>query len=286
MATMTSPYGTIGPYSAPPPPPSNVPLWANYHALNHFEMYALDNGIPIHHIQFNGILDLPVGRGKWLLGNANRFVDELIGGYSIAGNGSVVTQVFQGNTTNWGATSPIKIYKHKYPIVDCSSGVCYKEFLWYNGYISPNFLPGPLGVCVTNCITGVPSDYVASQAPIDNTPGTTYFGQNEVQISAPGLGATPQNIAFDAGPLGSHIGSRTYLNGPINWNADASIFKVFPIKESLNLRVNMDVFNVFNHQGFTNPNTTTGEEEVQPGVGQASSYNAARQIQITARITF
>ena len=288
VATMTSPYGTIGRSWVAPPPPSNVPIWANYHALNHYELYGLDNGIPIHHIQFNGILDLPIGRGKWLLGNVNRFVNELIGGYEIAGQGSVVSQVFLGPTTYWGAEAPIHVYKHKYPIVDCSSGVCYKEYLWYNGYLSPEVTTGVAGsVCTANCITGLPADYVPAQTPIDNTPGTTYFGDDEVQITAPNLNkGQPTDIAYDAGPTGAPMGSHTFLNGPMNWEADASIFKVFPITEHTSLRVNMDVFNVFNHQGYNNPSTTSGEEEVQPGVGVASSHNAARQIQLTARITF
>jgi Carboxypeptidase regulatory-like domain len=288
VATMTSPYGTIGAAHVAPPPPSNVALWQNYHALNHFELYSLDNETPIHHIQFNGIYDLPVGRGKWLLGNANRFLNELVGGFQIAGDGSVVSQVFQGPTAHWGAESPIKVYKHKYPIVDCSSGVCYKEFLWDNGYLSPEVTTGVAGsVCTTNCITGLPADYVPDQAPIDNTPGTTYFGDDEVQIQAPTLNSGAlTNVAYDAGPLGTHYGAHTFLNGPMNWEADASIFKVFPIKEGINLRVDMDAFNVFNHQGYNNPNTTTGEEEVEPGVGVASSYNTPRQIQITARLTF
>jgi hypothetical protein len=287
VATMTSPYGTIGASRVPPPPPAGVPVWANYHALNKFELYSLDNNLPIHHIQFNGIVDIPVGRGKRFLGNANRFVDELVGGYQLAGQGSVLSQAFLGPNTYWGAQSPVQVYKHKYPIVDCSSGVCYNEYLWNNGYISPKFLPAPLGVCTTNCITGVPTSYIPDQTPIDNTPGTTYFGDDEVQIQAPGLGTTAQNIAFDAGPaVGSHAGFHTFLNGPFNWNADASIFKVFPIKESVSLRVNMDAFNVFNHQGYTNPNAVSGIESVQPGVGVATSFNAARQIQLTARLTF
>jgi hypothetical protein len=264
----------------------NTPIWADYHALNHFELYGVDNAIPIQHIQFNGILDMPVGRGKWLLGNVNKFVNELIGGYQISGQGSVTSQVFRGPTQHWGATSKEVIYKHHFPIVDCSSGVCYNEFLWNNGYISPQVLPAPLGNCTTNCITGVPSTYVPDQAPIDNTPGSQFFGDDEVEIQAPGLGASPLNIAYDGGPTGAHYGAHTFLNGPMAWNADSAIFKVFPIKESVSLRINMDVFNVFNYQGYNTPNVTSGEEEVEPGVGVATSNNAARQIQITARLSF
>jgi hypothetical protein len=231
-------------------------------------------------------VDLPVGRGKWLFGNANRFVNEMIGGFQIAGTGSIVSQVFAA-PANYGAVNPIKIYKHKHPIEDCRSGVCYKAYMWFNGYLPPTVTQGVAGsVCTTNCVTGLPADYEPMDSPIDTTPGTTYFGDNEVEITAPGLNkGNPQSIAYDAGPLAAQYYSNKYLNGPFNWEADASIFKVFPITERVNLRINMDAFNAFNVQGYGNPGSG-GVEEVQPGVGQATSYNTPRQIQLTMRLTF
>jgi hypothetical protein len=76
------------------------------------------------------------------------------------------------------------------------------------------------------------------------------------------------------------------LNGPINYSADLSLFKVFPITERVNVRFNMDAFNAFNIQGYNNPNTSDGTEAVEPGVGVASSHNTPRQIQLTLRLTF
>jgi hypothetical protein len=287
VATMTPTYGTIGPYLAPPPPPAGVPLWANYHALNAFEMYRPDDNIPYHHIQFNGLVDLPIGRGKRLFGNVNRFVNEVIGGFQLAGDGSVVSEAFQAPTGYSGLVAPLKVYKHKYPIQDCRSGNCYKAYLWYNGYLGPKVTTGVAGsVCTVNCVSGLPADYQAIEAPIDNDPTSTYYGQDEVQITAPNLNqGKATDIAYDSGPEATNFNRRTWINGPFNWNADASIFKVFPIKESVNLRINMDAFNVFNVQGYTNPGSD-GVEQVQPGVGQASSYNTARQIQLTMRLSF
>lgn len=287
VATMTSPYGTIGPVSSPPPPPASVPHWASYHALNKFEMYGPDPTIPYHHIQFNGVVDLPFGRNQRFFGNVNRFVDELIGGYQIVGNGSVASQAFAAPTSYYGPVAPLQVYKHKFPIMDCSSGTCYKEYLWFNGYLSPSVTQGAIGsTCTTNCITGLPADYVPNEAPIDNTPGTKYFGDNEVQITAPNINSgKATDIAYDAGPIKANAYGHTFINGPFNFEADASIFKVFPIKESVSLRIDMDAFNVFNVQGYNNPGAN-GVEKVQPGVGQATSYNSPRQIAITARLTF
>lgn len=286
VGTITSPYGTIGPARIAPPPPAGVAKWDYYRSIAKFQDYGVMTNAPFHHIQFNGVVDLPVGRGKRFFGNVNRVVDEMIGGFQIAGVGSIVTQEFQP-PQNWGAISPLRVYKHKYPITDCRSGTCYKAYLWYNGYLGPKVTQGVAGsTCTKNCVTGLPADYVASQTPIDNDPTSTYYQANEVQITAPNINSgKATNIVYDAGPVGAYPYSHTWLLGPWNWNADASIFKVFSITERVKLRVDMDAFNAFNVQGYTNPGTA-GIEQVQPGVGQASSANTARQIQITARLNF
>jgi hypothetical protein len=54
----------------------------------------------------------------------------------------------------------------------------------------------------------------------------------------------------------------------MNYIAAASLFKVFPITERVNLRFNWDLFNVLNDQGYLNPNTTDGTENLQ------APYNA------------
>ncbi len=290
VATMKPLYGTIGPVKTVPRPPANLPNWALYHDMIRDQIYYVDPSIPFHHIKFNGIVDLPFGRGKRYFGNVNRFVDELIGGFQIAGDGSIVSQAFSAPTGNWGPVTPIKVYKHKYPIDDCLSGVCYKAYMWYNGYLGPKVTTGVAGsVCTKNCVSGLPASYQPAQTPIDNDPTSTYYGDDEVQISAPTLNSqnkgNPVNIGFDAGPQNAAYYGHEFINGPFNWNADASIFKVFPITERVNLRINMDAFNAFNVQGYNSP-SANGIEIVQPGVGQTSSYNTPRQIQLTARLTF
>jgi len=59
-----------------------------------------------------------------------------------------------------------------------------------------------------------------------------------------------------------------------------SLFKVFPITEKVFFRVNVDPFNVFNVQGYNNPNSSTGVQNF------LYSHNTPRQLQLTARLTF
>ena len=92
--------------------------------------------------------------------------------------------------------------------------------------------------------------------------------------------------SYAPGPANVNPFSHTVLNGPMYWSADASLFKVFPITEKVNLRFNMDAFNVFNVQGLNNPDGGTGIEQVTPGGVGASSKNSPRQIQLTLRLNF
>jgi hypothetical protein len=282
----------------PPARPAGIASYASYRALDRFENYQQDTGIPRQHVQFNGIVDLPFGRGKRFLGNANKFMDELVGGFQLAGAGRVVSQAFAVNNGNWGPTNPLKVYKHGAPITDCRSGNCYKAYEWFNGYIAPTALAG--NTCagsLPKVVSGLPSGWMPSQSPIDTvcsapsggkTVTDKYFGANDVNVTL--IGATsPTENAYAPSPSGAYSGnpySHTVLNGPMNWSADASLFKVFPITERTNLRFNLDAFNVFNDQGFTNPNTTDGIEQVTPGGVGASSYNGPRELQFTLRLTF
>jgi hypothetical protein len=242
-------------------------------ALNRYENYHVDTAIPVHHVTFNGIVDLPVGRGKRFLGNSNRFLNALLGGYEVAFVGQVLSQNFQVASTNWGATAPVELYNSNAPITDCRSGVCRPAYLWFNGYISPTVIGA-----AKNGITGMPSNYTPYLAPINNTPGTPNFGNNNVTVTL--KNGTQVVTAYSPGPAGSNPFSQTVLPGPFNYLTDISLYKVFSLTERVKLRVNVDAFNAFNVQGRVNPNTTDGIESLQ------TSYWTPRQIQFTARLSF
>jgi Carboxypeptidase regulatory-like domain len=301
VTTTTSPAGEspITPGALPPARPAGIASYADWHGLNTFEQYILDDGLPQQHLQLNYIFDLPFGRGKWLLGNANGFVNELVGGWQVAGDGQIISQDFQPAAGNWGPVSPLKIYKKSRPkITDCSSGVCHPMYLWFNGYISPKYLtPGEGGTCTSNCVEGLPSDYIPYETPIDNNPALANFGTNDVLVSSPAIlaanGGNPETVSYSPGPAGANRYSHTTIRGPVNYNYDVSLYKVFPIRERMSFRVNLDAFNAFNQQGLEDPgtggdsNTTNGEVATQPGVtGGADSYWTPRQLQLTMRFTF
>jgi hypothetical protein len=286
VATMTSPFGNVVSPNLPPKTPSNIAPYAEWHGLDVFEQYQVDSAIPLQHIQFNGIVDLPFGRGKHFLSGANRAVDELVGGWELAGDGSIASQDFQLSAGNYGGTNPIHYYKHGAKFTDCRSGNCHPAYLWFNGFIPPTSIQGPN--CTSKCVSGLPSDYQPYEIPIDDTPGTSNYNTNNVQVSSPALLASnkgnPVTIAFSPGNYNTNRYSKTFLNGPMNYTADLSLFKVFPITEHTDLRVNVDAFNVLNMQGFANPSNSDGTEQYVPQY--SNSYNTPRQVQFTARFTF
>jgi Carboxypeptidase regulatory-like domain len=303
----------------PPPPPAGTQPWQYYRALNRWENYMEDTNNPPQHVQFNGLLDLPFGRGKRYLGSVNKGLNELVGGWQLAGAGRFIVTDFAVTTTMYGPENPLVKYKKSVPITDCRSGNCLKSYEWFNGYIPPTNLSSSYTVagqagCAgtsTKTITGLPTGWQPYAAPMDvictangSTPTTDkYFGDNEVEMSG-GSGIAGSFVGYGIIPANNSNGNsesaidvtnpygHTVMNGPMNWTADASLFKVFPIRESMNLRINLDAFNVFNNQGLPNPSGTDGTVCVTPGgLGCSSnSLNAtsgyARQLQITARFNF
>ena len=235
---------------------------------NHFLNYVRDTGIPQHRLRFNGIVDLPMGSGRAFFRKSNRLANEIIGGWQLAGDATMFSQYFGLNTSNWGTPTLPHVYKHGAPVQDCRSGVCYKAYEYFNGYIAANLVNN-----ASKGVTGLPASYSPYETPLNVAAGT-----NTVNVTLAN-GSTVSNVTYSPGP-GTHPFAKTYLLGPLNWTADLSLFKVFPIREAVNVRINADFFNVFNVQGHNNPDSTTGIESLR------SSFNTARQIQLSARLTF
>jgi hypothetical protein len=300
--------------SLPPPPPPGTPKWGYYKALNRWENYMVDTNNPPQHLQVNGLIDLPFGRGKRWLGNSGRALNEIVGGWQLSGAGRFTVTDFQITTTNWGATNPLKVYKHGAPITDCRSGTCLKSYEWFNGYLAPTVVNN--STCAAGLaavVKGLPSNWAPYQSPIDTecsapVAGKTvvdkYFGANDVAMTGVINSTTGQPqaagtvLAYGVVPSENDNGSsqgaidvtnpygHTVLNGPMKWSADASLFKVFPITQGLLLRVNVDAFNVFNNQGLPNPSGSDGTVCTTPGGLGCSSYNTPRQLQFSARLSF
>jgi hypothetical protein len=256
--------------------PGTVPTDPN--ALNHFLNYQRDTGTPKHRARWNFIYDLPFGRNKQFLPNPPKWLNAVIGGWTMTGSGTIVSSWFSLDSSNWNFTgTPAQVFGTRYPIEDCTAtpptaksadqSVCYNGYYYWNGYISPKLINSRNQYGVPNGIEGLPADVKPAVTPLVpyGTPGavTGDYDTNNVYIVL--KNGTRQVVAYNPGlnPFRNQ-----YRLGPLNWNQDASIRKTFRFTESgrVNLRVALDVFNIFNNHGL-NPPGTNGITDLKSNYG-------------------
>jgi hypothetical protein len=265
--------------------PGAVP--SNLNQRNRFLNYQRDTTIPKHRVRWNWLADLPAGRGKLLARNASGLVNQLIGGWQIAGQGYLGSTYFTIPTANYPSGNPIEIYGYKYPVQNCTSGTCLPGYLWWNGYISPPLINrvNAAGQCTGIC--GVPADYKPAQSPLVSYGAT----------SAPNApSGTNLSTYWDTNtawlPLSNGTIARTTYNDNLNpyrnqyfpgirqWGLDASLLKNIALGERFNLRFSVDFFNVLNHPN--NPNSV-GSNGV---LSTNTSGSSPRQTQLGLRLTW
>ncbi|HET8550433.1 MAG TPA: carboxypeptidase-like regulatory domain-containing protein [Bryobacteraceae bacterium] len=263
--------------------PGSVPQDSQERAR--FLFYRRDTEVPKHRFNWNWIVDLPFGRGKRFAGGAGGVLDRVIGGWQIAGQGSITSTWWQLPTTNWNFASPVEIYGTKYPVKDCRSGVCYDAYLYYNGYIPANRINSVDAQGKPNGVMGVPSSYKPSHTPLIPIPADggdradplfSFYDSNYVWI--PLKNGTLQRTTLDTG---LHPWRNQYFSGLYEWYQNASLFKIIRVNERAFFRLNIDYFNVFNIPGIPKtPNTETGL------IDASRSGNGARALQFGLRLTW
>jgi hypothetical protein len=183
---------------------------------------------------------------------------------------------------------PVELYGYKYPIQNCTSGVCVPGYLWWNGYIPANRINSRDAAGNPNGYMGVPDNYKPAVTPLipygstampANAPAGTVVSQFWETNTAwiPLNNGTVQRVTYDNG---LNPWRNQSLPSVLQWGLDASLFKVVPVTERLVLRFNADFFNVLNHPG--NPNTVGGDGFLNT----RSSGQSPRVLQLTLRLTW
>ena len=268
-------------------PPANVfmpgAVPADLNARTRFLYYRRDTDLPKHRYNWNFILDLPFGRGKWLATNAGPVLNWIIGGWQLAGSGSLTSTWWSLPTGNWVFPNPVEIYGTKYKIQDCRSGLCYDGYLYYNGYIPANRINSYDATGKPNGVMGVPSNYKPAHLPLIPIPANSgspsdpmyaYYESNTVWVKL--KDSTLQRTSFDNN---LNPWRNQFLSGLYDWNQSASLFKVIPVKEQVAFRMNIDFFNVFNIPRIPKtPSSGSGIIDAQ------YSGNGARALQFGLRL--
>jgi hypothetical protein len=98
--------------------------------------------------------------------------------------------------------------------------------------------------------------------------------------SATDTPAYQQRLSFTTQTNSPYIGVRQQFHPLMN----ASLFKVFPIRETTTFEIRGEFFNVLNSPVFGSPNTTIGNTSF--GIVSLSQANDPRYGQLTARLNF
>ena len=272
--------------------PGTVP--ADVNKLNRLLFYDRDTAVPKHRVRWNWNYELPLGKGRLLGSSASGFLNGLIGGWKLSGSGTLLNTWFAMPTNNWGEMGRLEVYGKKYRILDCRATPatatdpgderCMPGYLYFNGYISQRNINSRNAAGLRNGVFGLPDDYQPAVKPIipwpqggkPTDPGAADYDTNVVYITL--QNGTRQRVGYDTG---LHPWRNQYLLGPFNWVTDASLLKFFTIGDRLRLRVNLDLFNVFNRQGFNAPN---GEGILSLGSSYGGNGFKPRQLQGTLRL--
>ena len=259
--------GSINDTSGSPVVPENIQLLDapnNTYDQRRRLVYYNSTAIPPHRVVWNGIYDLPFGRGKQFGKNVSRFVDAFIGGWQIATIGN-----FRSGT--WLSVSGSS-YLFGNPILSGDQRLTLKfngrnQRLYFAGDFDPRLASN---VDQTKLQALIPVDRSARKLhPL----GAAFDNRLPVTLTNGTVRLTPITDTVN-------WNSRAFILGPTNWNADGSVFKNFSITEAVKLRVTADFFNVFNHPNDVNPNGGTGLQDL------SQQANDPRIIQFSMRLSF
>jgi hypothetical protein len=226
--------------------------------------YQNSANIPAHRIRWNGIYDLPFGRGQKFGRDSGGFLNHLIGGWQIA----TIGEWRGGNWLSVGTGG----YLFGDPTLSPEQRLLLTfnnrpQRLWFRGDFDPRNA------------RNVDAGALQALVPVDRGarvfhPVGANFDNLVVQRLADGttrLTTITDNVNWNA---------RAFMIGPGAWNVDVAFFKNISITESVKARVTADFFNFFNHPVDGNPNSSTGLQDL------SVQANDPRIIQFSLRLTF
>jgi hypothetical protein len=213
----------------------------------------IDGNDHSHRITLSGVYDLPVGRGRALLPNANRFVDGALGGWELAS-----LYIYQSGAPWLIPGNPNEVYLH--------NAYVRPHIQKDNGYIRL------AAACAEQYQESGSGVYSLVQLPYDYDSSCPQ-GADFLQV--PSYAPTPDNVY-------------TGIRLPRSHQFDANLSKNFAIRENLKLQIRMEAFNVFNHplwcespDGSTNDSTFGTIER-----GAWGQSNLPRQMQLSAKFVW
>jgi len=230
--------------------------------------YFNNTTIPIHRVTFNGIYDLPFGRGKHFARNISAPLNYVIGGWQLATIGTWNSGLWMGVNTGFVQMRNVRIPASQRATLNVpGSSDLYRQ--WFAGNFN------------IATATNVKGNLVA---PAVRPAGPNCSGAFNGQLAVTLQDGTCYNAPFSGF---YNPDPRDNIIGPGGWNDDLSLYKHFKIKERFDMRFAADFFNAFNHPNDVPPNTTTGLQDISlQQTTSSGGLNDPRVIQLSLRVEF
>jgi Carboxypeptidase regulatory-like domain len=206
------------------------------------------------------LYELPIGKGKRFLGNSNRLVNALIGGYRIGG----IDRYLSGQPISFFGAQGIPYFdggirfdRHVgNPIL--TPAVINKHYNPFNFVSNPSSCPAAASTTCTN-----PTAFWSGQAFTDVN-DAAHRGSGAYRF-----GDMPRTTAE--------------VRTPAYFNEDANVNKSIPIHDLISADLRLEVFNVFNRHGFAKPDSGVFDLNF----GQVTGLNdAPRSMQLLLKVRF
>ena len=225
-------------------------------------VYYNSGAVPPHRISWNGIYELPFGRGKKFATSISKPLNQVVGGWQLAWIGT-------WQSGNWLSVTG-NDYLFGNPALDPSQRLTMNIFgktqqLYFRGDFDPTQATNVDMAKLTQLVAADRSQRVLR--PI----GSAFDNRLPFQLAD---GTIVNTSITDLLSWNSH----NFFLGPRQWNQGFSIFKYFEFTERMRLRFTADFFNVFNHPNDLTPDCKTGLIDL------SRQANAPRIIQLTARL--
>ena len=202
--------------------------------------------------QSNWVYELPFGTGKRFANGAGTLINEIVGGWEIAGN------------FNWESGRPITFYAGTNTF---SSDV--QTPVSCTGNCDPY-----LGHAYFDATKG--QQYFLNLQPFNTTTNCAVSTNGKTSLCIPGAGQF------------SNIG-RNYFRQGINANVNATIAKSFRVTERQSLQARLEMQNVTNSQMYDTFGSQSVQSSVFTRLNQASdgvAVNSPRRMQLSLKYTF
>jgi len=228
-------------------------------------VYFNNTTIPPHRMTFNGIYDLPFGRGKRFGRNVSSPLDLVIGRWQLAAIGTWNSGLWMGVNPSYVQTGGIRISADRRATLNLAGGTeLYRQ--WFAGNFNPATVTTVSGTLVAPAVRPAGPDCNGD-----------FVGNLAVMLSDASCYNAPFSGFYNPNP-------RVNFIGPGAWNDDLSIYKHFKVKERFDVRFAADFFNAFNHPNDIPPDTVSGFQNL--GRQLTSGGYGPRVIQFSLRAEF